>query len=339
MYGVPSQTPEVTFSGGSSELPQTPFPVAGSIYGPSAMLRFLHPKRYQVLVDAPPASECRSEELSSSTSGDHEGLHPTSVRFRRYPLRGTVLAASLALRGDSVTGVNANYHLPTSLSTPSQNPFQAPQKPVKHSLAALSPKLSTNIQLMFIDHETCFSMTVRIPKKHSPPPFLTETTADTQNMTAVFLVISIYLLFLAAGSRSHLPGQSPLLRLLIPSWRFFEEVGEVPELLHREGSGVNNMGPWKRTLKRPTRGLLLNAYENLYLAQKGLLGHLLADIADIKELKPQKVLTLQSYQLVANMVGEELVHPDHYFQFKLIDCAPGSAGETFFISGVHHGSD
>ena len=118
LYGVPSQTPEVTFSGGSSELPQTPFPVAGSIYGPSAMLRFLHPKRYQVLVDAPPASECRSEELSSSTSGDHEGLHPTSVRFRRYPLRGTVLATSLARWGDSVTGVNANYHLTNTLSTP-----------------------------------------------------------------------------------------------------------------------------------------------------------------------------------------------------------------------------
>ena len=111
MYGVPSQTPEVTFSGGSSEFPQTPFPVAGSIYGPSAMLRFLHPKRYQVLVDAPPASKFRSEKLSSSTSGDHEGVHPTSVRFRRYPLRGTVLATSLARWGDSVTGVNANYHL------------------------------------------------------------------------------------------------------------------------------------------------------------------------------------------------------------------------------------
>ena len=122
LYGVPSQTPEVTFSGGSSELPQTPFPVAGSIYGPSAMLRFLHPKRYQVLVDAPPASECRSEELSSSTSGDHEGLHPTSVRFRRYPLRGTVLATSLARWGDSVTGVNANYHLTNTLSTPSFKP-------------------------------------------------------------------------------------------------------------------------------------------------------------------------------------------------------------------------
>jgi len=82
------------------------------------MLRFLHPKRYQVLVDAPPASECSSEELSSFTSGDHEGVHPTSVRFRRYPLRGTVLATSLARWGDSVTGVNANYHLTNTLSTP-----------------------------------------------------------------------------------------------------------------------------------------------------------------------------------------------------------------------------
>lgn len=33
----------------------------------------------------------------------------TSILFRRYPRRGIVLAASLALRGDSVTGVLSDY--------------------------------------------------------------------------------------------------------------------------------------------------------------------------------------------------------------------------------------
>ena len=41
--------------------------------------------------------------------GDLEGLHPTSILFGRYPPRGIVLAASLALRGDSVTGVREIY--------------------------------------------------------------------------------------------------------------------------------------------------------------------------------------------------------------------------------------
>lgn len=52
------------------------------------------------------------------SGGDLEGLHPTSIRFSRYPLRGIVLAASLAWRGDSVTGVDEIYTTPKKLSTP-----------------------------------------------------------------------------------------------------------------------------------------------------------------------------------------------------------------------------
>ena len=53
--------------------------------------------------------------------GDLEGLYPTSNCFSRYPLRELVLAASLAWRGDSVTGVDANYHPRSDLSTPFGN--------------------------------------------------------------------------------------------------------------------------------------------------------------------------------------------------------------------------
>jgi hypothetical protein len=75
--------------------------------------------------------------------GDLEGLHPTSDRFSRFPLRGSVLAASLAWRGDSVTGVNENYTTPTRLSTPCKNYLSRPSKPVKTGFQQLINRIPT----------------------------------------------------------------------------------------------------------------------------------------------------------------------------------------------------
>ena len=53
----------------------------------------------------------------------------TSILFSRYPLRGIVLAASLALRGDSVTGVLSDY-LTSLLESTLQAVTDRPRQPL-----------------------------------------------------------------------------------------------------------------------------------------------------------------------------------------------------------------
>jgi hypothetical protein len=99
---------------------------------------------------------------------------------------------------------------------------------------------------------------------------------------------------------------SKLLRVLIPSWRFFDELGEVSRLYYRFGSGRSHLGPWILYGKKSSRTwghLLFNAEENLYLANIRL-------IAELPE----------TYPLVQNLVRWEIrqTHSDQfYFQFKV----------------------
>jgi len=85
------------------------------------------------------------------------------------------------------------------------------------------------------------------------------------------------------------------LRVFFPSWRFFEDLGEVPVLWARiggDGSGTNDgedLGPWQRSL--PTAAprwwtLFVNPEANLILAYGSLLEQLVSDLAAGPEGSP-----------------------------------------------------
>ncbi len=96
--------------------------------------------------------------------------------------------------------------------------------------------------------------------------------------------------------------------MLVPSWKFFEELGEVSRLYYRFGTDRSTLGSWILYEKKPFRNLghlFINAEENLYLANIRL-------IADLPETSA----------MVEKLVQWEIhkTHPDpFYFQFKAGD--------------------
>lgn len=87
-----------------------------------------------------------------------------------------------------------------------------------------------------------------------------------------------------------------LLRFLLPSWRFFDELGQLPVLSMREGEG-----PWRPVLPpmtRSVRRLVLNADGNFALACESLVQQLVADVVESDD-----VTALESYRLVSNLVA------------------------------------
>jgi hypothetical protein len=97
-----------------------------------------------------------------------------------------------------------------------------------------------------------------------------------------------------------------LFRVIIPSWRFFDELGDVSELFYRFGPESSKLGSWIRYSEQPKRNLgalFLNPRENLYLASLSL-------ISDLPESAP----------LVRNLVQWKIAqtHSDKFFfQFKI----------------------
>ena len=103
-----SQTSVVSSFGGTSKLLRLPFPLTSSN-------RDFHSLSSVFASEALPGT-CRCSAFRFR-KGDLEGGYPTSNRSGRYLPRGLDLTASLAWRGDSVTGVTLNYHFESGLST------------------------------------------------------------------------------------------------------------------------------------------------------------------------------------------------------------------------------
>lgn len=130
-------------------------------------------------------------------------------------------------------------------------------------------------------------------------------------------------------------GSATLTRLLIPSWRFYEEVGEVPELLYREGPNPQSLGPWKRCLHPPTRGFVLNSRENLYLAARGAVGQLVSELSDWEIGESEDLADTVAYRLVANLVRAHIPAQQGFFQFRVRPQLSGKPRQDFLMSGVH----
>lgn len=127
-----------------------------------------------------------------------------------------------------------------------------------------------------------------------------------------------------------------LVRVLIPSWRFFDDISESPLLLARVANPDAPFGPWLPVLHPPRRALrdvLWNPGGNLALACNALVEHLVADLADFDESGADfdesgaiRAEELVSYQLVLNLVRSTLAARSQpatgiRLQFKLAERA------------------
>lgn len=126
--------------------------------------------------------------------------------------------------------------------------------------------------------------------------------------TGVFaLVVCVVALLPRAEVRS--PSAS-LLRVLVPSWRFFDDIAPTPLLLARVRLPDQEPGAWREVIQVPPRTpgtLFWNPEGNLSLAAHSLLDRLQMDLAELDAAGAPPAQELTSYKLVLNLVQSSLV--------------------------------
>jgi hypothetical protein len=139
-------------------------------------------------------------------------------------------------------------------------------------------------------------------------------------------VIALAIVALALLGRRAVDSRSlALFRVLLPSWRFFEDIAPTPRLWCRVATHGDEFGPWRELLQGPTRhavALLLNPTGNLHLACHAALEQLQSELEEAPS--DARVGDLIGYGLVANIVAYELraaqgAGPHVRFQFRLAD--------------------
>ena len=124
-----------------------------------------------------------------------------------------------------------------------------------------------------------------------------------------------------------------LMRAFFPSWRFFDDIGDEPQLYLRAGVGAA-LGEWQPALPRPPRrwrALVLNAEGNLLLACGSLVQQLCDELEAADPAHPERVAESVAYELTRNLV-----------QFRLRqDVQPAKGTRYQFMLRLHRvdGSD
>lgn len=129
-------------------------------------------------------------------------------------------------------------------------------------------------------------------------------------------------------------------RALFPSWRFFEKLGDLPQLHFRMRRAGGDFGNWvsaRRAVPRGAGAILLHAEGNLALACNTLLEQLVSDLGDHEAGEVAGLSENVSYRLVRNLVEFRIreggFEPAPFeFQFKVT-----SDSEDFLVSGIHGG--
>ena len=130
-----------------------------------------------------------------------------------------------------------------------------------------------------------------------------------------------------------------MLRVLVPSWRFFDAIGDATELVARIAEPNGDFGPWRPIIAHRARSwthLVWNPDGNVALAQHGLVERLDAEL--LAEGTPvDRPADLVSYQLVLNLVratlrSERGAGASARVQFSLISSAPNAPA---FLSQEH----
>lgn len=102
-----------------------------------------------------------------------------------------------------------------------------------------------------------------------------------------------------------------LLRIFIPSWRFFDELGQITTVFHRTRlADQSDFGPWKKSILKPTQSpaaFLFNPAGNLYLATQAVVQQLMVDIQNLKnEADTTSLEQFSSFQLLQKHIELQL---------------------------------
>ncbi|GEM_PF-2487652 len=106
------------------------------------------------------------------------------------------------------------------------------------------------------------------------------------------------------------PGVSRLVRVFLPSWRFFDSIGAVPRLMTRVMDASEHWGAWIPGLRRPSMplgGLLANAEGNYFLVCSGAVERLAQELhvhAETGVAGELELLTSVSYRQVEGLVAQ-----------------------------------
>lgn len=135
------------------------------------------------------------------------------------------------------------------------------------------------------------------------------------------------------------------LRALFPSWRFFEELGEVPGLKFRmvqDGDADRGWTECFASEPRRARMLFLNSRGNLRLAANSLIEQLTDDLSEMPDGTESEIINSVSYALVTRLVRFRIremgrARPGEHFQFKVVSAVLGkeSVAEDIMISAAH----
>jgi hypothetical protein len=145
------------------------------------------------------------------------------------------------------------------------------------------------------------------------------------------LLLALLVLLSLRQSRTPLPGRTwALLRSLLPSWRFFEDVEPGPTLSYCVVVGGVS-GPWRPALEAPRgRSFLLNADGNLYLARLSLVEQLWSELDGAEQDAASR---LTSYRLVERLIAARMQEQGEptgaHYRFRL---SSGDADEVDFES-------
>ncbi len=171
-----------------------------------------------------------------------------------------------------------------------------------------------------------------------------------------FLLILVYFSILFVISRFKTPhisgGGVYLFRAFFPSWKFFEDYGDVPSLFYRLSSNGDKFGDWVPCLTQPKRrlsSLLVNPEGNFYLACSSLLQQVMSELDDATtekdEARAEKIESFDKtvvYQLTHDLVRYQIaqrhaIESEFYYQFKVCSCLdalPKPRMEDVLISSV-----
>lgn len=113
-----------------------------------------------------------------------------------------------------------------------------------------------------------------------------------------------------------------LLRSLVPSWKFFEDVGHTPVLFFRVSESDQVWSEWQRfhrPIPRRAWHLFFNPELNLQLAEKSLIEQAITDSSPV------------SLEMIADIIQSHLPTEIHSYQFKIL-VFDGTESEEVYLS-------
>jgi hypothetical protein len=134
-----------------------------------------------------------------------------------------------------------------------------------------------------------------------------------------------------------------LLRVLIPSWKFFDSPGSLTRLEFQTSPDGKTWSSWTSpkapAVSRGVLQLFLNPWENAWLAQTALVEKLCAEFFDLNLKSLSEMKSLDSYRLVVYWVRTEiqkLSHQEKYFHFKIEIQNSGAEATTLTLASSVH---